>query len=51
MKIYIEREVAKNFTETSSKYYLYKDGKIIQESGYGTGYSLKDLKETALKLI
>lgn len=49
--IYIEREVANNFTRTSSKYYLYKDGKIIKESGYGTGYTLKDLKATALKLI
>lgn len=49
--IYIEREVAKNFTRTSSKYYLIKDGKIIMESGLGTGHSLKDLKNKALELI
>lgn len=49
--LYIEREVANNFTRTSSRYFLYKDGKIIKESGYGTGYSLKNLKEIALNLI
>lgn len=50
--IYIKRELAMNcFARTLSFYYLYKDNKIIMESGYGTGYSLKDLKAKALELI
>lgn len=49
--IYIEREFAKNFTCTSSRYYLYKDNKIIMETGPGTGHCLKDLKTKALELI
>lgn len=50
--IYIKRELAMNyFARTLSFYYLYKDNKIIMESGYGTGYSLKDLKARALELI
>ena len=49
--IYIKREFAMNyFAKTLSFYYLYKDNKIIMESGYGTGHSLKDLKTKALEL-
>jgi hypothetical protein len=48
--ICIEREVANNLSCTSSKYYLIYNGKIIKESGYGTGYSLKDLKNIAINL-
>ena len=48
--LYIRREVANNFTRTSSKYYLYHNGEIIMESGYGTGYSLGDLKKKALEI-
>lgn len=49
--IYIEREIGQNLTRTTSRYFLIKDNKEIKASGYGTGYSLKDLKEIALKLI
>lgn len=49
--IYIEREVANNFTRTTSKYYLYSYGELIMESGIGTGYSLADLKREAKNIL
>ena len=51
INIWIEREFQKNFTRTTSIYYLYKDNKIIMQSGQGSGHTLKDLQNKAIQLV
>lgn len=43
--IYIEREYGSNFTSTVYYNSLMVNGKFINQTGNGSGYTLKDLKK------
>lgn len=47
--IYIEREYAKSFTNSSYFLTLIVDGNSVKSTGNGSGYTLKDLKDLGEK--